>query len=98
MHAGEVRVIHFPFDVEGDTAMCVASEMVQELDLEGQDVIKLADMIDSAVLLAVSCCSSGFSEEAENARIAGFLATLKTIYLMSLYLAGARMEARSVHR
>ena len=33
--------------------MCVASEMVEELDLADQDVIKIADMIDSAVMVMV---------------------------------------------
>lgn len=50
---GNVRIIHFPFDVEVDTAMCVASEMVEELDLADQDVIKIAEMIDTAVLFMV---------------------------------------------
>ncbi|KAH7388338.1 hypothetical protein KP509_16G070900 [Ceratopteris richardii] len=50
---GSIRVIHFPFDVEADTAMCVASEMVEELDLEDQDVTKIAEMIDAAVLMMV---------------------------------------------
>lgn len=50
---GNVRVIHFPFDVEADTAMSVASEMVEELDLEDQDVTKIAEMIDAAVLVMV---------------------------------------------
>lgn len=50
---GQVRNIHFPFDVEGDTAMCVASEMVVELDLTDQDVTKIAEMIDAAILALV---------------------------------------------
>lgn len=50
---GQVRVIHFPFDVEGDTAMCVASEMVTELDLTDQDVTKIAELIDAAILAMV---------------------------------------------
>lgn len=50
---GQVRNIHFPFDVESDTAMCVASEMVAELDLTDQDVTKIAEMIDAAILALV---------------------------------------------
>eukprot|EP00250_Pteridium_aquilinum_P018298 c24030_g1_i1 orf=331-2181(-) len=50
---GNVRIIHFPFDVEADTAMCVASEMVEELDLADQDVTKIAEMIDAAVVVMV---------------------------------------------
>ena len=52
-NAGQVRNIHFPFDVEIDTAMCVASEMVAELDLTDQDVTKIAEMIDAAILALV---------------------------------------------
>lgn len=50
---GQVRNIHFPFDVESDTAMCVASEMVAELDLTDQDVTKIAEMIDAAIMALV---------------------------------------------
>lgn len=50
---GEVRNIQFPFDVEVDTAMSVASEMVAELDLTDQDVTKIAEMIDAAILAMV---------------------------------------------
>lgn len=41
-----VRNIHFPFDIEEDTAIAVASEMVEELDLTDQDVTTIAEMID----------------------------------------------------
>ncbi|XP_002987588.2 probable serine/threonine-protein kinase WNK3 [Selaginella moellendorffii] len=47
---GHIRNIHFPFDVEGDTALSVASEMVAELDLSDQDVTTIAEMIDAEIL------------------------------------------------
>ncbi|PIA51648.1 hypothetical protein AQUCO_01100485v1 [Aquilegia coerulea] len=47
--SGHVRNIHFPFDVEVDTAFSVASEMVAELDLTDQDVTTIAEMIDSEI-------------------------------------------------
>ncbi|KAH7282706.1 hypothetical protein KP509_35G044400 [Ceratopteris richardii] len=50
---GRVRDIHFPFDIESDTAMCVACEMVAELDLTDQDVTKIAEMIDAAIIVLV---------------------------------------------
>ncbi|EFJ05946.1 hypothetical protein SELMODRAFT_136322, partial [Selaginella moellendorffii] len=50
---GCIRNIHFPFDVEADTALCVASEMVAELDLSDQDVTTIADMIDAEIVLLV---------------------------------------------
>ncbi|XP_059304026.1 probable serine/threonine-protein kinase WNK3 [Lycium ferocissimum] len=46
---GHVRNIHFPFDIEVDTANTVSSEMVEELDLTDQDVSAIADMIDSEI-------------------------------------------------
>lgn len=46
---GNVRNIHFPFDIEADTSIAVASEMVHELDLTDQDVTAIADMIDSEI-------------------------------------------------
>ncbi|WCJ36147.1 hypothetical protein M5689_017363 [Euphorbia peplus] len=46
---GHIRNIHFPFDIEVDTATDVASEMVQELDLTDQDVPSIATMIDSEI-------------------------------------------------
>ncbi|XP_048329934.1 probable serine/threonine-protein kinase WNK3 isoform X1 [Ziziphus jujuba] len=47
--SGHVRNIHFPFDIEADTAIAVASEMVEELDLTDQDVSTIAEMIDSEI-------------------------------------------------
>ncbi|KAH7843520.1 hypothetical protein Vadar_017604 [Vaccinium darrowii] len=46
---GRVRNIYFHFDIETDTAMSVATEMVSELDINDRDVTKIADMIDSEI-------------------------------------------------
>uniref|UniRef100_A0A1S4CT15 non-specific serine/threonine protein kinase n=1 Tax=Nicotiana tabacum TaxID=4097 RepID=A0A1S4CT15_TOBAC len=46
---GHIRNIHFPFDIQVDTANAVASEMVEELDLTDQDVSAIAAMIDSEI-------------------------------------------------
>ncbi|GAA0156908.1 non-receptor serine/threonine protein kinase [Lithospermum erythrorhizon] len=46
---GHFRNIHFPFDIEADTATAVASEMVEELDLSDQDVTAIAEMINSEI-------------------------------------------------
>ncbi|KAJ0982287.1 hypothetical protein J5N97_010542 [Dioscorea zingiberensis] len=50
---GRVRNIYFPFDVEADTALSVATEMVAELDITDYDVTRIADMIDGEVSLLV---------------------------------------------
>ncbi|XP_065627949.1 probable serine/threonine-protein kinase WNK9 isoform X4 [Quercus suber] len=46
---GRIRNIYFPFDIEIDTALSVAAEMVTELDITDQDVTKIADMIDGEI-------------------------------------------------
>ncbi|CAM8986121.1 unnamed protein product [Rhodiola kirilowii] len=46
---GKIRNIYFPFDMENDTALSVANEMVVELDLKDQDVTKIAEMIDGEI-------------------------------------------------
>lgn len=46
MGSGHIRNIHFPFDIEADTASAVAREMVEELELTDQDVTTIAQMID----------------------------------------------------
>ncbi|KAL3507896.1 hypothetical protein ACH5RR_033278 [Cinchona calisaya] len=46
---GRVRNIYFPFDIENDTALNVATEMISELDLSDQDVTKIAEMIDGEI-------------------------------------------------
>ncbi|KAI4317822.1 hypothetical protein L6164_025659 [Bauhinia variegata] len=46
---GRVRNIYFPFDIKTDTALSVAYEMVDELELAHQDVTKIADMIDNEI-------------------------------------------------
>lgn len=46
---GNYRNIHFPFDIEADTAISVASEMVEELDLSDQDVSTISEMIETEI-------------------------------------------------
>ncbi|KAL0535367.1 hypothetical protein IC582_029696 [Cucumis melo] len=46
---GNFRNIHFPFDIEADTAISVASEMVEELDLSDQDVSTISEMIETEI-------------------------------------------------
>lgn len=46
---GRIRNIYFPFDIEMDTALSVATEMVGELDITDQDVTNIADMIDGEI-------------------------------------------------
>ncbi|KAK2979007.1 hypothetical protein RJ640_023589 [Escallonia rubra] len=48
-----IRNIYFPFDIETDTALSVATEMVAELDITDQDVNKISDMIDGEIALLV---------------------------------------------
>ncbi|KAK4482871.1 hypothetical protein RD792_010044 [Penstemon davidsonii] len=50
---GRVRNIYFPFDIELDTVLSVATEMVAELDITDQDVTKIAEMIDGEIVSLV---------------------------------------------
>lgn len=53
VYTGRIRNIYFPFDIENDTALSVATEMVAELDITDQDVIKIAEMIDGEIAALV---------------------------------------------
>lgn len=46
---GQIRNIHFPFDIEVDTSAAVASEMVEELDLTDHDASVISEMIDTEI-------------------------------------------------
>lgn len=50
---GRIRNIYFPFDIELDTALSVATEMVAELEITDQDVTSIADMIDGEIAALV---------------------------------------------
>ncbi|KAK1319451.1 putative serine/threonine-protein kinase WNK2 [Acorus calamus] len=52
-HSGHFRNIHFPFDINADTAISVATEMVAELDFTDQDVTDIAAMIDSEIQIYI---------------------------------------------
>ncbi|CAK9154381.1 unnamed protein product [Ilex paraguariensis] len=58
---GRVRNIYFFFDIETDTAISVAAEMVAELDITDQDETKIADMIDSEIATLVPEWKSGLA-------------------------------------
>ncbi|KAK6122678.1 hypothetical protein DH2020_043577 [Rehmannia glutinosa] len=60
---GPVRNIYFPFDIETDTALSVATEMVAELDITDQDVTKIAEMIDGEIASLVPEWRSGVGIE-----------------------------------
>ncbi|XP_062108354.1 probable serine/threonine-protein kinase WNK9 isoform X2 [Humulus lupulus] len=60
---GRIRNIYFPFDIENDTALNVATEMVNELDITDQDVIKIADMIDNEIASLVPEWKRGLAIE-----------------------------------
>ncbi|MCO5552905.1 hypothetical protein L7F22_006424 [Adiantum nelumboides] len=60
---GHVRYIHFVFDIESDTAISVASEMVEELQLSDQDVNTVAEMIDAQIVALVPDWKPGASFE-----------------------------------
>ncbi|XP_072988412.1 probable serine/threonine-protein kinase WNK9 isoform X1 [Typha latifolia] len=50
---GHAWNIHFPFYIESDTALTVATEIVIELDITDHEVTRIAEMIDGEVALLV---------------------------------------------
>uniref|UniRef100_A0ACD5ZGJ1 Uncharacterized protein n=1 Tax=Avena sativa TaxID=4498 RepID=A0ACD5ZGJ1_AVESA len=61
---GHAQNIHFPFDIEADTSISVATEMVVQLDLTDQDVTAIAEMIDAEIRAHIPDWS--FDESADN--------------------------------
>lgn len=51
--AGRVRNIHFQFYLDSDTALAVAGEMVEQLELSDYDVVFIADFIDFLIMKLV---------------------------------------------
>ncbi|RID43586.1 hypothetical protein BRARA_I00437 [Brassica rapa] len=60
---GLVRNIYFPFDMETDTAISVAREMVEELEMDDCDVTNIADMIDGEIASLIPGWRSGLEVE-----------------------------------
>ncbi|KAJ6431423.1 hypothetical protein OIU84_018828 [Salix udensis] len=60
---GRIRNIYFSFDIETDTAISVATEMIDELDITEQDVLKVADMIDGEISTLVPEWKKGLGIE-----------------------------------
>jgi WNK lysine deficient protein kinase len=61
---GHAQNIHFPFDIEADTSISVATEMVVQLDLTDQDVTAIAEMIDAEIRAHIPDWS--FDESVDN--------------------------------
>ncbi|KAL5702295.1 non-specific serine/threonine protein kinase [Ranunculus cassubicifolius] len=60
---GRIRNIYFHFDIENDTALSVATEMVGELEITDQDVTTIADMIDGEIALLIPDWQTGLDFE-----------------------------------
>ncbi|KAF9677590.1 hypothetical protein SADUNF_Sadunf08G0123500 [Salix dunnii] len=58
-----IRNIYFPFDIETDTAKSVAIELIDELEITDQDVLKIADMIDGEISTLVPEWKRGWGIE-----------------------------------
>ncbi|XVE58132.1 hypothetical protein DITRI_Ditri04bG0145700 [Diplodiscus trichospermus] len=52
---GRGRNIHFSFYLDSDTAISIAEEMVEQLDLSNEDVAVIAELIDSMIMKLVPC-------------------------------------------
>lgn len=63
---GRARNIHFPFYLDSDTAISIAEEMVEHLDLTNEDVSVIAELVHNMIVRLVpnwsvsrQCLSSG---------------------------------------
>ncbi|XP_057968065.1 serine/threonine-protein kinase WNK8-like isoform X2 [Malania oleifera] len=52
---GRARNIHFTFYLDADTALSIAAEMVEQLDLLNEDVAFIAELIDELIMGLVPC-------------------------------------------
>ncbi|GMJ00462.1 EMF1-Interacting Protein 1, with no lysine (K) kinase 8 [Hibiscus trionum] len=57
---GRARNIHFSFYLDSDTAISIAEEMVEQLDLLNEDVAVIAELIDSMMMKLVPCWKPSF--------------------------------------
>lgn len=46
---GQARNVYFPFDIQSDTAIDVAKEMVKELEIADWEPLEIAEMIDEEI-------------------------------------------------
>lgn len=53
LHTGKCKNIEFAFDVEKDTSLSVATEMVEELELPAWSMLVVAKLIDAFLLKTV---------------------------------------------
>ncbi|KAF8379761.1 hypothetical protein HHK36_029210 [Tetracentron sinense] len=65
---GRVRNIHFHFYLDTDTALSVAGEMVEQLDLSDQDVTFIAEFIDYLIMKLVPGWKPSFDYSSSEAR------------------------------
>ncbi|KAI3469117.1 hypothetical protein Pfo_025780 [Paulownia fortunei] len=66
-YSGRVRNVHFIFYLDADTALSIAAEMVETLDLWKDDVAFIAELINSLISQLIPCwgTSSGSLNEAK---------------------------------
>ncbi|XP_021888162.1 serine/threonine-protein kinase WNK8 [Carica papaya] len=57
---GQARNVHFTFYLDSDTAVSIAEEMVEQLDLSHEDVTFIAELIDDLIVKLVPGCNSSF--------------------------------------
>ncbi|XAR57243.1 Non-specific serine/threonine protein kinase [Bertholletia excelsa] len=94
---GRVRNIYFHFDIDTDTALDVATEMVAELDITDQDVNKIADMIDGQIASLVPEWRAGLiTEESLNHRDSSYCHNCASNCSLMDYLSSNGRGAKSL--
>ncbi|XP_022762070.1 probable serine/threonine-protein kinase WNK9 [Durio zibethinus] len=94
---GCIRNIYFPFDIESDTALSVATEMLSELDITDQDVTKIADMIDGEIASLVPEWKTGSSiDENSQCISSSFCQSCASNSYLSDYLSSSSAGAKNL--
>ncbi|XVF10334.1 hypothetical protein REPUB_Repub07fG0173700 [Reevesia pubescens] len=78
---GRARNIHFSFYLDSDTAISIAEEMVEQLDLSNEDVTVIAELIDSMIMKLVPLWKPSFGSIAclQDGLCCPRLAIIKTV-------------------
>ncbi|KAL6004431.1 hypothetical protein ACLOJK_004984 [Asimina triloba] len=68
---GKVKNIHFLFYLDSDTAISVAAEMVEQLDLSNHDVAFIAEFIDFLIMKLVPCWKPSVDASSSGTKLDG---------------------------
>ncbi|WZY94550.1 hypothetical protein YC2023_066879 [Brassica napus] len=96
---GRIRNIYFPFETAIDTAWSVAEEMVSELDITNQDVVKIAEMIDAEIAALVPDWKTDDHNVTEGEKNGGFCGNCATNgYIQETVSSNSELSGEKPHQ